>query len=88
MANRSAPSSPALRNTCAIAAILGFGVVTGALLAETSLMSFRLSLPGTLLRRSSGFSQVNGYLRGNSLPGQSRRGYTQPRPLMAHRNGI
>lgn len=88
MARPAVPQSTVFRNTCTVAAILGFGVVTGALLAETSLMNFRLPRPSELLPRPAGLGAVNGYLPATTSPGLSRRAYSQPRQPMAHRTGI
>ncbi len=88
------PSQPArrtlvLRNTCTIAAILGFGVLAGALLAETSVMNLSLLRPAALRQRSAGIAgNVNGYLMPADSAGRTRRPLSQPHGISAHHTGL
>ena len=81
--------SSVLRNICAVAALLGAGLVAGAMLAETSVMNFSLARPSTLLPHTGGYANdVNGYLTPADSRGQSRRPVSQPRGLTAHHMGL
>ncbi len=78
---------PALRNIRTAVAILGFGLATGALLGEASLMNFSLARPDAL--QPHGVSaNVNGYLVPSESMGRSRRTAPQRRGIIAHHTGI
>lgn len=79
--------TPVLRNTCTVAAMLGFGMLTGALLAETSLLNFNFSRPN-LPRIGSFASDGYGYLTPSDSRGMSRRPASQPRGISAHHSGV
>lgn len=81
-------SSSAMRNTATLAGILGFGLVTGALLAETSLMSFRLSTPTLFRPRSRSLDAVNDYLRPASTALQTSRRASPRAVPQGHHTGL
>ena len=78
---------PVLRNTVTVAAMLGLGLVAGALLAESSLLNFSLSRPTSLMPRLGGYSS-QGYVVPAEERGMNRRPMPQPRGIMAHHTGI
>lgn len=76
-----------LRNTCTLAAILGFGMVTGALLAETSLLALKLPNLNPFHPHTRNLDAVNDYLRPASNALQtSRRSSARP-TLQGHHAG-
>lgn len=75
------------RSSYTLAAILALGAVTGALLAETSLMTFELSSPLLFHPRLRGHGTVNDYLTPASNYLQtSRRAFRRP-VLQGHHTG-
>ena len=75
---------PVLRNTCTVAAILGFGVFAGAMLAETSVMNLSFPRPSLKLRTAGLGGGVNGYMLPTDSRGQSRRTVSSPHSVSAH----